>query len=254
MPPLLDFEQVCWAPRGHPLLSNVTASFSLGSLTAVVGPNGAGKSSFLKAAAGFLTLTQGRILWNGKEQRFFSHREAANFRHWCGSEDEAGLTVASVVEAGVYPLGGRWQSLSSVDLQRRQELQESLELSLDWEDTRPFRSFSAGERRLVHLIRTFLLPADLFLLDEPGAPLDLRHRLLLGKLLRQAAREGATLLVSYHDLAEALSVADRVIVLEKGQVKSHGAVEVLTPELIQTVWGVQSPEKGWTWGTLETKT
>lgn len=254
MPATLEFEQVLWAPRGVPLLKNLTATFTPGSVTAVVGPNGAGKSSFLKAAAGFLNIKQGRILWKGKEQRFFGHRQAANFRHWCGSEDEDGLTVRSVVEAGVYPLAGRWQSLTEAQLQRLKELGTTLEVLLDWNDPRAFRSFSSGERRLVHLIRTFLLPAELYLLDEPGAPLDLRHRLLLGNLLRQTAAQGATLLVSYHDLAEALSVADHVIVLEHGQVKIHGSVKELTPELIKSVWRVQSPETGWTWASLETKT
>ncbi len=247
----LEFEQVSWAPRGTSVLKDVSAAFAPGSLTAVVGPNGAGKSSFLRAAAGFLKVKPGRILWKGKEQHLFGHRQAANFRHWCGSEDEDGLTVRSVVEAGIYPLEGRWRSLSEAQLQRVQELSKTLELFLDWNDARAFRSFSSGERRLVHLIRTFLLPAELYLLDEPGAPLDLRHRLLLGNLLRQTAVLGGTLLVSYHDLAEALSVADRVLVLEKGRVRIHGNVNELTPDLIQSVWRIQSPEKGWTWGSLD---
>ncbi len=253
MPATLEFEQVSWTPRGVQVLKNLTAAFTPGSLTAVVGPNGAGKSSFLKAAAGFLNVKQGRILWGGKEQRRFGHRQAANFRHWCGSEDEGGLTVRSVVEAGVYSLEGRWQSLSEAQLQRLQELGKALELYLDWNDTRTFCSFSSGERRLVHLIRTFLVPAELYLLDEPGAPLDLRHRLLLANLLKQLSAQGATLLVSYHDLGEALSVADQVLVLERGQIKIHGSIKDLTPTLIQSVWRVQSPEAGWTWGTLETK-
>ncbi len=247
------FEEVSWSPGGKLVLHQISAAFRPGTITAILGPNGAGKSSLLRAAAGFLPLTQGRVLWKGTTQNHFTSRQAALFRHWCGSQDESGLSASSVVEAGAYPLSGHWPKLSLPQLSRRQELQEALELKIDWNDHRPFQSFSSGERRLVHLIRTFLLPAEVYLLDEPGAPLDLRHRLLLGKLLRQCADQGATLLVSYHDLAEALAIADEVLILEGGALKAHGPVTVLTPELIEHVWGVQSPEKGWVWGSLGEK-
>jgi len=92
----------------------------------------------------------------------------------------------------------------------------------------------------VFLARALATGAPLQLWDEPTASLDVRHGLEVLKLAKRLAVDGASLLVSLHDLRTALCF-DRVLVLDRGALVGFGAPEeVLTPELIQAVFRVRA--------------
>jgi ABC-2 type transport system ATP-binding protein len=97
------------------------------------------------------------------------------------------------------------------------------------------RALSSGNRRKVALLLAFLWPAELLVLDEPTNGLDplMQHEFL--RLLREARRDGATVLLSSHVLSEVQRAADRVVVLREGQVVADGTVDELRGRVRQRV-------------------
>jgi iron complex transport system ATP-binding protein len=239
----LAFEDVGVSAGTKLLIQGVSLELQPGSVTGLVGPNGAGKTTLLRAAALLRPASSGSVLWDQRPAKDYSPSEAARFRRWCSEDEGSALSVLGVLSAGAYPLEGRWVDLSEKQLASVKELCGHLEIGLQLDDPRPFATFSQGERRLFQLVRTFLLPAPLYLLDEPTAPLDLRHKILVGELFRQVAGQGSAILASYHDLQEASLVADQIVVMSQGKLFTHGKAEqALNSENIQRVWRVHTPQ------------
>ncbi|NNM67357.1 MAG: ABC transporter ATP-binding protein [Spirochaetales bacterium] len=239
----LSFEDVSVVVGSKALIEGINFELQPGTVTALVGPNGAGKTTLLRAAALLRPASSGMVLWNQRPAQEYSHAEASRFRRWCSEDEGSSMSVLGVLSAGAYPLEGRWVDLSENQLTRVQELCAQLEIDPLLNDPRSFLTFSQGERRLFHLVRTFLLPAPLYLLDEPSAPLDLRHKILVAELFRQVVGQGSAILASYHDLQEASLVADQIMGMSQGKLFAHGsAAQALSSENIQRVWRVRTPQ------------
>jgi iron complex transport system ATP-binding protein len=105
---------------------------------------------------------------------------------------------------------------------------------------RPVTELSGGERRRVFLARALATQAPLQLWDEPTSNLDVRHSLEVMALAKRLAAQGGTLLVSLHDLRQAFRF-DRVAVLDRGRLVGFGKPhEVLSRDLIHTVFRVEA--------------
>jgi iron complex transport system ATP-binding protein len=212
-------------------LRDLSLSLEPGLLVAVVGPNGAGKSTLLQVLAGLLP-AQGRIQWHGRELARIPFLERGRALAWLGQESQAefAFPVHEVVAQGRHAWGddghGVEAALAALDIGHLRD--------------RPITQLSGGERRRVFLARALATGAPLQLWDEPTASLDVRHGLEVLKLAKGLTLEGATLLVSLHDLRTAFCF-DRVLVLDQGALVGYGPPEqVLTPELIHAVFRVQA--------------
>jgi iron complex transport system ATP-binding protein len=106
---------------------------------------------------------------------------------------------------------------------------------------RPLGTLSGGERRRALLARALVLEADVLLLDEPTAHLDLRHQVDLLELLGELARrQGLGVVASFHDLNQAARHADELVLLAAGRVVARGSArQVLTAEVLGTAYGLQ---------------
>jgi iron complex transport system ATP-binding protein len=106
--------------------------------------------------------------------------------------------------------------------------------------TRAVNQLSGGERERVLLARALVTDAPLQLWDEPLAALDPRHALKVLALARQRAQEGATVLLSLHDLRLAHSL-DSIVILHRGRLRAFGAPEdVFESNLLREVFGVET--------------
>ncbi len=194
-----------------------------GEVVALLGPNGAGKSTALRAVAGLLGLDRGRIVV-GEEtladpQRGL-HRPPYERRIGVVFQDYLLFPHLSVLDNVAFGLvvGG----VTKAEARRRSYAWLDRMGIADLARTRP-RQISGGQAQRVALARALATDPALLLLDEPLAALDARTRLLVRGELRRHLGEypGATLLVT-HDPIDAAVLADRLVVIEAGQVVQQG--------------------------------
>lgn len=203
-------------------LKDVTLDFPRGELVALLGPSGCGKTTLLRIIAGLETAGHGRILIEGEDasDRHVSERHVgfvfqhyALFRHMSVFENVAfGLRVKP-----------RGQRPSEAEIRRKvMELLDLVQLA-SLADRSPTQ-LSGGQRQRVALARALAVEPQVLLLDEPFGALDAKVRKELRRWLRQLHEDlHVTSIFVTHDQEEALELADRIVLMNKGQVAQVGA-------------------------------
>ena len=188
-------------------LSDISFALTSGEFTAVVGPSGCGKSTLLSLIAGLMKPESGEIFLNGEPLTENSSKIGYMLQHdhlfeW--------RTVYRNVILGLEIRG----ALTAESKKKAESLLEQYGL-LPFAHARP-SELSGGMRQRAALIRTLILEPGLLLLDEPFSALDYQTRLAvsddIGQIIR---RSGKTALLVTHDLSEAVSISDRVIILSE---------------------------------------
>lgn len=188
-----------------PALKEISFSVCQGEFVAVVGPSGCGKSTLLSLISGLIKPEKGEILLHGKPVE-----EQKDKIGYMLQRDEL-LEWRSIYRNVL--LGPEIRKTLTKDVKTKaHELLKVYGLE-QFESSRP-SELSGGMRQRAALVRTLILNPELLLLDEPFSALDYQTRLNvsddIGQIIR---REKATALLVTHDLSEAISLADRVIVL-----------------------------------------
>ena len=208
-----------------------------GEFIAVVGPNGSGKTSLLRCLYRVNKPSTGQVLLDDQDIWSLSPRQCAQ-RIATVLQDtgaEFGLTVFEMAEIGLTPQSTNWSR--SIDDSRTIEsalkLLDVLHLA-----ERSFDSLSGGERQRVMIARALVQCPDVLVLDEPTNHLDIRHQLDVLELL---ATLPCTVIVSLHDLALASAYADRVLVMNAGNMQNFAPPsEVFTKQQIKQVFDVET--------------
>ncbi len=239
--PLLEASGVEVEIAGNRILEGVDLNLSRGELVAVVGPNGAGKSTFARAACGLQKATAGRIVWEGRPIGELKGRELASVRAFIPQRPQvpAGVTVEDAVSIGRTSHFGPFRGSSAADREAiaRAQSKARVEALSD----RLLTTLSGGELQRVQIAVALAQDAPALVADEPTAQLDLGAIAEVSRLLRGLVDQGFGILLIVHDLALAAAVADRVTVLSEGRSIATGTpFEVLTPQLISEVWGVEA--------------
>lgn len=238
-PPALRLRGVVVRYRGRPALTVPELDIGAGEIVALLGPNGAGKSTLLHVAALLRRPDAGEV-WIGGERA--GRRNALALRRQTAMVLQAPLLFDTTVLANAAS-GLRFRGAGKRDAERA--AREWLErFGVGHLADRHGRALSGGEAQRVSLARAFAVEPAVLLLDEPFAALDAPTRAGLVPDLAARLREtGTAALVATHDPAEALSLADRAIVLGGGQVVRLGRVgEVVEPAPLLTAWpGVPAP-------------
>jgi ABC-type multidrug transport system ATPase subunit len=191
-------------------LRPVTLSVAAGEVCAVVGPNGAGKSTLLALALGFLHPTTGQALLAGAPARD-AHRTGGS----------AYLPERFTLPAQ-WTVRGALRGLAALDREPRprERAERALELcGLAEVAARPVAELSRGTLQRVGIAQAWLAPARVLVLDEPTEGLDPLWRLRLRELIAERRAAGCAVLLASHDLAEVERLADRVVLLDQGEVR-----------------------------------
>jgi len=214
-----------------------------GKITAIIGANGAGKSSLMRALNGSLGVTRGDVLLDETPLRDYARREIGRRIAVVAQETELRFPV-TVME---FVLGGRyawsnanaWGWETTVDINAAQ--QALSETELETLGARRMDELSGGERQRAVVARALATEANVFLLDEPTANLDLAHQASMLKLVRARCDERqASAVVVTHDLNLAAEFADQLLLLKAGRTLASGAAsQVLTPELLREAFDVR---------------
>lgn len=216
------------------ILDQVSLAVHAGEVLALAGPNGAGKSTLLGALAGE-PIEGGAVHLVGHPLREWRMLDAARRRAVMQQSNSVSFpfTVEQVVEMGRAP----WQRTPAADRDDDIVAEALQRTEVTHLADRQFPSLSGGERARVALSRVLAQQAGVILLDEPTAPLDIRHQEAVLQLARERANDGDAVVVVLHDLNLAAAYADRVALLQQGRIRAVGSpAEVFTAELVSEVY------------------
>ncbi len=215
-----------------PVLDGMTLEIAGGGIVALIGPNGCGKSTLLRVIAGLLRPERGAITLEGSpivapDPRIGLVFQEPRLLPWRSAADN----ITYPLELAGWPAARRSNRLA--------ELAELVSLDPGVTGNRP-SELSGGTRQRVALARALALEPEVLLLDEPFSALDAlsRERFDL-ELLRLWERAASTILLVTHSIAEAILVADRIVVMSPrpGRVIADLPVELARPRSIDDMDG-----------------
>ncbi|WP_025247803.1 sulfate/molybdate ABC transporter ATP-binding protein [Mannheimia varigena] len=206
------------------VLHDINLTINNGELIALLGPSGCGKTTLLRIIAGLETASSGKILFDQNEVTQLSAKERdigfvfqhyALFRH---------MTIADNIAFGLR-MKPKSERLSEAEIQAK--VKHLLELiQLEHIGKRYPDQLSGGQRQRVALARAIATEPKVLLLDEPFGALDAKVRKDLRRWLRDFHHEmNVTSLFVTHDQDEALEVADKIVLMNKGKVEQIGSPE-----------------------------
>ncbi|MCC6390887.1 MAG: heme ABC exporter ATP-binding protein CcmA [Bryobacterales bacterium] len=197
----------------YPALRNIEFSVREGQCLALLGRNGAGKTTLLRIMAGLLRPQRGEIRILDKDSRHPQTRASIGvIGHGIGVYDELSALENLLLFGRLYGL--KDPHAAAMEWLRRTSL-DNVAGSL-------VREFSRGMRQRLAVARAFLHNPSLLLLDEPFTSLDDRAIALLQSLMQSALERGATVIMSTHQLREAMQLATHVVLLARGKLIFHG--------------------------------
>lgn len=227
-----------------PVVHDVSLTIAPGRVTALIGPNGSGKSTVLRSLARLHPIGSGAVTVESAGSRTpataLSAREFARTVTLLSQSrpHPSGLSVREIVAYGRHPHRRRFSSLADAD---RAAIDNALELTgiVQMAD-RSVDQLSGGELQRVWLATCLAQETGVLLLDEPTNHLDLRYQVEILDLMRDLADHHSTAVgVVLHDLNHAAAVADDIVLLSQGRIRSTGTCEeVFTAEVLTEVYGL----------------
>ena len=206
----------------HVVQRDLTFSLRAGEMVCMLGPNGCGKSTLLRTLAGLQPALSGEYTHGDAKHIALVLTERLSMDN---------TTVYDVVALGRYPYSSFLDGMTAEDeriiedsLRQVGFLPSPLAISHS-----PFNAHSDGEKQRILIAKALAQQTPIILLDEPTAHLDLPHRILILRLLRQLAHEQQkTILISTHELDLALALSDRIMLMTPGR-----GIALDTPEALK---------------------
>ncbi|MGY3617335.1 ABC transporter ATP-binding protein [Bradyrhizobium sp. USDA 10063] len=218
-----------------PVIGDLSLTLREGEIVSIVGPSGCGKTTLLNTLCGLLSPDSGRIRWHG--------REVTGQPQNVGYMLQKDLLLPWRTALGNAMLGLEIRGVAAAEAEdRSRAMLDQLGLH-GFADHYP-STLSGGMRQRVALARTLVHEPDVLLLDEPFAALDFQSKLLIENDTAALVRQGRrSLLLITHDIEEAVSLADRVIVLSKRPTRIKAVYDIaLGAERTDMIGLRQSPE------------
>jgi iron complex transport system ATP-binding protein len=229
--------------RERTILADVKLNIPKGACCAIIGPNGAGKSALIAVICGYLWPSQGTVTVN--EQAYGTVSLDLVRRHIGLVEPSRSpgfgthMTVRDVVATGLWgtvmlplhqkPSSDQWDRVD----------QEIRSMGLTSLSLQPFHLLSSGEQMKARLARAMVTDADILLLDEPTAGLDMGARAACVKVLEQLHEDeyGPTMVIVSHHLDELPKNMDLAVLVKQGEIFAQGPPdEVLTGPKLSAVF------------------
>ena len=233
---ILDVCGVSFTYNSHPVLDDISFTLNPGELLAVLGPNGVGKTTLLKCIDAILSPTKGSVLVKGTDVLQLNSHDIAKTIGYVAQQCESScMTVFDAVLMGRKPYI-RWRvgpkDLNIVDAALKRLNMEHMAL-------RPIDQMSGGELQKVAIARAMVQEPDILLLDEPTSSLDLKNQMEILSMIHHVVVEHHMAgVMTMHDLNTALRFANAYLFLKDGKVYDAGRVEQISPEMIETVYGL----------------
>lgn len=235
--PAWKVEQLTAGYDGKVILHNVSLSATEGKILVIAGPNGAGKSTLIKASLELTNIETGDVTFFS--QKLKKVRKRIAYVPQRSSVDwDFPASVEDVVMMGRYPHRGRYGRISKED-------RAVVEASLEQTGMISFRKrqialLSGGQQQRVFIARALAQEADLYLLDEPFAGIDMTTEEALLELILRMRDEGKTFVVVHHDLYTVREFSDELVLLNGTVIASGSPQTVMTDELLRKTYNTHT--------------
>jgi phospholipid/cholesterol/gamma-HCH transport system ATP-binding protein len=226
---MIRFENVRKSFGEREVLKGISFDVPEGQILFILGTSGTGKSVLLKNIVGLLKPTSGRILVDGDDVAAFSEEQMFPVRRKCGMvfQHPALFDSLTIFDNVAFGLRKHQPELSNDEIRERVLKCLSLVQLQDVERKRP-QEISYGMQKRVSLARTVAVSPRILLFDEPTTGLDPVTTNAINQLILNLSRKlKTTSLVVSHDMQCALDIADRIIVLDRGEIVEQGTPEEL---------------------------
>ncbi|MBI1290692.1 ATP-binding cassette domain-containing protein [bacterium] len=222
------------AYQRRPVLWDIDLEIPGGTLTAVIGPNGAGKSTLIKAVLELIPRTSGRVEFFGQPLASARHRVAYVPQRESVDWDFP-VTALDVVTMGLYRQVGWFRRVGA--RQRATATEALAKVGMDSYAHRQISQLSGGQQQRVFLARALAQDAELYLMDEPFAGVDVKTEQAIVAILKELREAGRTVIVVHHDLHTVRSYFDRVALLNMRIIAAGPVGEVFNDENLQRTYG-----------------
>lgn len=230
-------------------LKDVTIHIPKGVSVGLIGASGAGKTTFVKLACGLLMAEQGKVFNLGcdMDHKTTKQQQEASSKMGVLFTEKSMFDKQETVISNMRDLQISYGIPESVFAKEYAELAEKLGFA--GMENAKVKELSLGERRRAELGAVFLNRPQLFMLDEPTNGLDANAKSAFRKLVKERTKQGATLLMTSHNMDDIVQVCDRIIILREGRLLYYGSKERLLREyapgdMMQLKWSGSFPDMG----------
>ncbi len=237
---MLQVKKINFSYKKQQVLHDIDIVVAEGEILVLVGPNGSGKSTLLRCLNGFLKPESGQVLLRGENIRNKKRKWMARHIAFLPQHLEAvqHLSIYELVAMGRSPYSQYGWSLTAKDKEKVGWAIDYLDLSSI--QYRTLDQISGGECQRAWIAMILAQDTGVVLLDEPITFLDLKYQWYLLNLIEQVRRQyKKTFIMVLHDLNQAMTVADKFVVLKEGRISAQGQPqEVITSRLLKKVYDV----------------
>jgi manganese/zinc/iron transport system ATP- binding protein len=232
--PVLEIHDLTVSYDQSPVLWNVDLSLPAGKLIGILGPNGAGKSTLIKAIMGLVPVTGGYVKIFDRELNdvrsrisYVPQRESVDWNFPASVLDV--VMMGTYGKLGLFRRPGKKEKKIAMDCLEKVGMQSFV--------NRQISELSGGQQQRVFIARALAQEADLYLMDEPFAGVDMATETAIFQLLQEMTAAGKTVIVVHHDIHSAMNYFDWIIMLNLHLVASGPKAEVVTEELLRKTYG-----------------
>lgn len=225
-----------YSKRGPEVLSDVSFGLPSGNIGVLLGPNGVGKSTLFRCVLGLAKPQGGTVCIDGKDIYAMKARErAAHIAYVPQKVSFAPLSVYDAVMVGRLP----YFSIAPKRKDHEAVCECLEEFGLTPLMNRNVLELSGGEQQIVAIARAYAQGASVLVFDEPTSNLDIANRALVLKQIKRLAEKGLTVLLSMHEINDALEIGDRFYFVKDKGLFAQGDASVFTSETLSSVFGVR---------------
>ena len=224
-------------------LSNVSFDIQVGEIISLLGDNGAGKSTLIKTLAGVYPPNEGQFIWKGKAVKITNPRIAMSMGISVVYQDLAVVPMMSIYRNFFLgrehtcgrKIGGMIVLNKKTARKITQDALANVGIYIQDVDA-PVSTLSGGERQSIAIARAIHFPSKLLIHDEPTAALSLKETDKVLNYVKQAGKQGVSVILITHNIGHAWKVTDRFVILYQGEVAEIAkSGEISFDELANTI-------------------
>jgi len=238
---MLVIEHLNAGYKNKQVLKDINLTLSEGGFITLMGANGCGKTTLLHSISGLLKLASGDVFLNEVSLLTLKRKDVAQRLALLPqiATTPSGLTARELIMQGRFPWQNWWRQWSELD---EKAVNDAIEVTnvRDYLDL-PLEQLSGGQQQRCWIAMTLAQDTPVLLLDEPTTYLDVAHQVELMNLISSLKSKGKTIIAVLHDLNQAATYSDYLVMMKEGEVYTQGKVkDVFTKENLSSEFGLDA--------------